>query len=224
MGWTLVPETTGSSRGKCSIYTSVKSTKARSGAISGGHAVSPQHQKPVLWPSWPASSPWVTSVGATRFVDNKVGGAEMATDQFGSGGGFSKQFDAFEDQKNAVQNYLKTATRGSTFPPDGSFPTGGRATPDISALGEGYQVVQNGRVQSVGGTSASTPAFAGFVSLLNEARQKAGKPAMGYLNPFLYQNPDAFRDVTVGTNAFGRGTGPIEYGFPCALVGIRQPA
>jgi len=216
MGWTLVPETTGSSRGKCSIYTSVKSTKARSGAISGGHAVSPQHQKPVLWPSWPASSPWVTSVGATRFVDNKVGGAEMATDQFGSGGGFSKQFDAFEDQKNAVQNYLKTATRGSTFPPDGSFPTGGRATPDISALGEGYQVVQNGRVQSVGGTSASTPAFAGFVSLLNEARQKAGKPAMGYLNPFLYQNPDAFRDVTVGTNAIGRGTGPIAYGYPCA--------
>ena len=35
---------------------------------------------------------WVTSVGATRFVGQKVGGEEMAVDQFGSGGGFSKQF------------------------------------------------------------------------------------------------------------------------------------
>jgi tripeptidyl-peptidase-1 len=77
-------------------------------------------------------------------------------------------------------------------------------------------VVQNGNVLSVGGTSASTPTFAGFVSILNEARQKAGKPAMGYLNPFLYQNQAAFRDVTVGTNAIGRSTGPIAYGYPCA--------
>merc|ERR1712157_136876 len=67
-----------------------------------------------------------------------------------------------------------------------------------------------------GGTSASTPVFAGMVSLLNEARIKAGKPAMGYLNKFLYQNSDAFTDVTVGTNAIGRGNGPIKYGFKCA--------
>lgn len=51
---------------------------------------------------------------------------------------------------------------------------------------------------------------------MNEARTKAGKPAMGYLNPFLYQNAAAFRDVTIGTNAIGRGTGPLPYGFPCA--------
>jgi len=39
---------------------------------------------------------------------------------------------------------------------------------------------------------------------------------MGYLNPFLYQNADAFTDVTVGTNAFGRGPFPTKYGFHCA--------
>ena len=38
---------------------------------------------------FPASSPWVTAVGATRFVNQTIGMAEMATDQFGSGGGFS---------------------------------------------------------------------------------------------------------------------------------------
>ena len=57
----------------------------------------------------------------------------------------------------------------------------------VSALGEGYQVIIDGNVQSVGGTSASSPAFAGMVALLNEARMKAGMAPMGLLNPFLYQ-------------------------------------
>merc|ERR1712151_1201771 len=87
---------------------------------------------------------------------------------------------------------------------------------DVATLGDGFQVIVDGKVLSVGGTSASAPTFAGFVSLLNEARLKAGKPAMGYLNPFLYQNPGAFRDVTVGTNAISRQGTPFQYGFPCA--------
>merc|ERR1712183_842148 len=134
--------------------------------------------------------------------DQKVGQAEMASDQFGSGGGFSSQFKAFEDQVDAVNHYLQIAP---DLPPKGSFPPGGRATPDISALGEGYQVLANGQLESVGGTSASTPAFAAMVSLINEARLKADKKPMGFLNPFLYQNAHAFTDVTVGTNAIGRG-------------------
>merc|ERR1712107_137043 len=95
------------------------------------------------------------------------------------------------------------------------YPAGGRATPDVSALGQGYQVYVDGDVETIGGTSASTPVFAGMISLLNEARIKAGKPAMGYLNKFIYQNSDAFTDVTVGTNKICR-FGPIKYGFPCA--------
>ena len=83
----------------------------------------------------------------------------------------------------------------------------------ISALGEGYQVFVNSNIESVGGTSASTPAFAGMVALLNEARIQHGKPPMGFLNPFLYQNADAFTDVTLGTNAIGRGGEPLKYGF-----------
>ena len=55
-----------------------------------------------------------------------------------------------------------------------------------------------------------------MVSLLNEARLKAGKPQMGFLNPFLYANPDAFFDVVKGTNAYGRGPFPSKYGFACA--------
>ena len=99
----------------------------------------------------------------------------------------------------------------STLPPAGAFPPKGRATPDVSALGEGYQVIRNGKVLAEGGTSASTPVFAAVVSLLNEARTNAGKPQMGFLNPFLYANADAFFDVTVGSN---RGVDP--YGFNCS--------
>jgi tripeptidyl-peptidase-1 len=89
----------------------------------------------------------------------------------------------------------------------------GRGTPDVSALGEGFQVYVGGRVVSAGGTSASSPAFASMMSLLNEARLNAGKPAMGFLNPFLYKNADAFTDVVLGSNKIDRGGTPLPYGY-----------
>ena len=49
-----------------------------------------------------------------------------------------------------------------------------------------------------GGTSASAPTFAGVVALLNDLRLSKGKPALGFVNPFLYQNADAFHDLTAG--------------------------
>lgn len=122
-------------------------------------------------------------------------------------------FEAFEDQKQFTAAYLAAAPQ---LPPKGSYPPSGRGTPDVSALGEGYQTLVNGVLEGVGGTSASAPAFAAMVSLLNEARLAAGKPAMGYLNPFLYQHPDVFTDVTEGTNAISRVEGQaLLYGFNC---------
>jgi tripeptidyl-peptidase-1 len=92
----------------------------------------------------------------------------------------------------------------------------GRATPDVSALGEGYQVIVHGKPTSVGGTSASSPAFASMVSLLNEARLGAGKKQLGFLNPFLYTNEAAFTDVTLGSNKVGRGGQHLPYGYNCS--------
>lgn len=168
-----------------------------------------------LYPSWPASSPWVTSVGATRFVNQDPSQPEMATDQFGSGGGFSKMFDRSNAkwQEQHVQNYLSIA---KGLPPSKVFDSKGRATPDVSALGEGYEVVSNGRTMAVGGTSASTPCFAGVVSLLNEARAKRGMSALGFLNPFIYSNPQAFTDITRGSNKIDRSGGPMKYGYETA--------
>ena len=176
--------------GACKIFSKVTghhTVKGKtSGTMSNGANVK-------LYASWPASSPWVTAVGATRFVDARTTtGEEMATDQFGSGGGFSWHQAAPKIEAAPVANYLKVAPQ---LPPKGSFSPTGRATPDVAALGEGFQVVVNGDTMTVGGTSASTPTFAGIVSLLNEARvQKKMKP-MGLLNPFLYQNTAAFNDA-----------------------------
>jgi tripeptidyl-peptidase-1 len=86
----------------------------------------------------------------------------------------------------------------------------------VSALGEGYQVVVNGKVEAVGGTSASCPAFAGMVSLLNAARLAAGGKQMGFLNPWLYANADAFTSIDIGSDKFGRGGGEaLAFGYNC---------
>lgn len=152
----------------------------------------------------------------------------MATDQFGSGGGFSFQFSQANAtwQKDAAATYLKTLTTNvpapSTYAPDG------RATPDVSALGEGFSVIVGGRVQSVGGTSASAPTFAGIISLLNEASIAKGGKQLGFLNAWIYQNADAWNDVVKGTNRIGRSGQPLKYGWDAikgwdAATGLGSP-
>merc|ERR1711879_928364 len=64
-----------------------------------------------------------------------------------------------------------------------------------------YCIATGGRFAGVAGTSASCPVAAGIFAKLNGLRLAAGKPAMGFLNPFIYQNPNAFFDVTSGTNS-----------------------
>ena len=56
-----------------------------------------------------------------------------------------------------------------------------------------------------------------MVALINEARIQAGKPTMGFINPFIYQcGTDCFFDVVKGTNAISRGGTPFQYGFAAA--------
>jgi tripeptidyl-peptidase-1 len=59
---------------------------------------------------------------------------------------------------------------------------------------------------TVGGTSASTPQLAGTVALANQLTASMHKPAVGYLNPILYNLPTRdFNDVEPVT--FGSGAG-----------------
>ena len=135
---------------------------------------------------------------------------------FGSGGGFSWLFDRPQYQDAVVKKYLEREKASLPKAP-AKFNAAGRATPDVSALGTGYMLwVDGASSPGVGGTSASAPVFAAMISLLNEDRLNDGKKPLGFLNPFLYQNADAFYDVTTGTNAHPRGPGETKYGFACA--------
>lgn len=59
----------------------------------------------------------------------------------------------------------------------------------------------------VGGTSAACPVVAGMIGLINDARHAAGRPTLGFLNPFLYANPECFQDITGGKNLYGATKG-----------------
>uniref|UniRef100_A0A665VZD3 Tripeptidyl-peptidase 1 n=1 Tax=Echeneis naucrates TaxID=173247 RepID=A0A665VZD3_ECHNA len=147
-------------------------------------------------PSFPASSPYVTTVGGTSFK-NPYEVTYEVTDYI-SGGGFSNVFKMPEYQVSAVERYLKTVA--ATLPPKSYYNISGRAYPDMAALSDNYWVVSNRiPVPLVSGTSASTPVVGGMLSLINDHRLLKGLPALGFLNPRLYKlKGQALFDVTEG--------------------------
>jgi subtilase family serine protease len=57
------------------------------------------------------------------------------------------------------------------------------------------------QVNLVDGTSCASPIFASMIALVNDRLLAAGKPVLGFLNPFLYSTTGraSFTDVTSGT-------------------------
>ncbi|KAJ9467738.1 Tripeptidyl-peptidase sed1 [Diplonema papillatum] len=153
-----------------------------------------------LSPSFPASVPACIAVGGTYFVSG-TSGEEEATTQFGSGGGFSYDFPVPPYQQADITKYLSVVAK-----PKSSYATG-RGSPDVSALAENFNIISSGRVEQVGGTSASSPSFTGMMTLLNEECLRLSGKTLGYVNPMFYANPSMFTDVTKGTNAIGENAG-----------------
>ncbi|XP_074073574.1 tripeptidyl-peptidase 1 isoform X2 [Macrotis lagotis] len=149
----------------------------------------------VFRPSFPASSPYVTTVGGTAFKNPFLIVEEMV--DYISGGGFSNIFPRPEYQDKAVSQFLNSSTK---LPPSRCYNSSGRAYPDVAALSDGYWVVSNHvPIPWVSGTSASTPVFGGILSLVNEQRLLKGRPPLGFLNPRLYKMQGlGLFDVTVG--------------------------
>ena len=139
--------------------------------------------------------------------DAQLGG-EITT-----GGGFSTYNPTPSWQKRTVKTYLATSVQDPGFNPNG------RAYPDVSLMGYNYQIIINGQVGFVSGTSASAPVFAAMVSLVNTARVQQGKGPVGFLNPTLYvfnaTNP-YFNDITIGENNCLKQDEPCcQSGFQC---------
>jgi len=154
--------------------------------------------------TFPATSPFVTSVGGTGGPAH----AETASTHFPSGGGFSTWQTQPSFQASAVAAYLKG---GSKLPQASLYNASNRGYPDVSLNSENYALTQYSISVNVDGTSCSAPSFGGLVALLNDIRLSRGLPSLGWLNPLLYAHPEAFTDITKGSNP-GCGSD----GFPAA--------
>ncbi|CAK5267479.1 unnamed protein product [Mycena citricolor] len=189
----------------CSAYTALGARgtsilfASGDGGVSGSRVT---NTCTTFQPTFPAGCPFITAVGS-------VGGIAPETASTFSSGGFSNVFAAPAYQKAAVSKYLGQLGKKNA----GLFKATGRAYPDISAQGERVAIVSSGQVQPVDGTSCSSPIFASVVGLINDQLAAAGKPPLGFLNPFLYKNAAALNDITTGNNV-----GCNSNGFP-ALAG-----
>ncbi|EKG13511.1 Peptidase S8/S53 subtilisin/kexin/sedolisin [Macrophomina phaseolina MS6] len=164
-------------------------------------------------PSFPASCPYITAVGATQvkpgvdIVDALATGTqpeEACETVIYSGGGFSNVFPLPDYQADAVKGWF-----ADNPPPYGADRFNNsqqtRGFPDVSANGANYVIAIDGEFALVYGTSASSPTFGSVITLVNEERLKAGKGSVGFLNPTLYANPGVLNDITEGGNE-GCGT------------------
>ncbi|KAJ5569507.1 uncharacterized protein N7459_008937 [Penicillium hispanicum] len=166
----------------------------------------------VFAPDFPASCPYMTAVGATYIPP---GGSaqnhdEVAVTRFPSGGGFSNIYQAPDYQAQAVADYFSIAqptypyyesVNNDSFGANGGiYNRIGRGYPDVAAIGDNVLIYNMGVPMSIGGTSASAPVFAAILTRINEERLAAGKALVGFANPVLYQHPEAFFDITEGSN------------------------
>ncbi|KAF2769315.1 tripeptidyl peptidase-like protein [Teratosphaeria nubilosa] len=176
-----------------------------SGVQPGGACKSNVNNQTQFTPLFPSSCPYITSVGATVNFNPEVV-AYDPRNEFASGGGFSNYFPQPSYQKQAVSHYLPhIPSNFSAF-----YNASGRAYPDIAAYGVNFTVIWDGKLELVDGTSAATPALSAVFAMLNDALLAAGKPTMGFLNPWLYKKGHmAFTDVTSGST-IGCGTTGFE--------------
>ena len=171
--------------------------------------------------TFPASSPWVTSVGGTNFdltAQDQISSQVVWNDAgvipgSAGGGGFSELF-----------------TRPSWQ--DGVVSGPWRAEPDVAMLADvspGYAVYCTAQQDcdgrgwlSFGGTSAATPLLAGGFALVDETLRRQGHIALGLANPLLYRlgrnatsAAQVFYDVTSGSNDVGPFIQPSQQPLGC---------
>jgi hypothetical protein len=161
-----------------------------------------------VWPSpnvsWPASDPAVLAVGGTLLqLQDESGdyGGEHAWqegDYGAGGGGLSTVFDEPAYQQTQPHQDMFSGKRAI---PDVSFPADDFALYSSflpSSLGRSNQQWNNWGI--IGGTSLSTPCWAGLIAILNQMR---GGPS-GDLHAALYSlHGTGFHDITSGNNSFG---------------------
>jgi subtilase family serine protease len=156
---------------------------------------------------WPASSPYVVSVGGTQLMDGwtwnptsddpSTAGYYNSTATNGvSQAVWNESWAPIATGGGASQIYARPSWQANADPSLGDH----RVVPDTSwnaAVNGGVDVYitaypqyncnnSTGCWTFYGGTSAATPQTAALVALANAARSAAGKAPLGFLDPILY--------------------------------------
>lgn len=155
--------------------------------------------------SFPASDPWVTSVGGTilqvdgnhnrvnEVVWSDASNQSSCKNRWGSGGGNSVLFGrpGWQSAPGVNNQYSRNV----------------RQIPDISAAAFALAVYFQGRWGVVGGTSAAAPIWAAGLALVNEGlMQQISKflygPQMFYLADSRSNGAQPYYDITRGNNLY----------------------
>jgi carboxypeptidase C (cathepsin A) len=147
----------------------------------------------------PASSPFAVGCGGTMKPHDPNGAETVWNDDpgnpggEGTGGGFSELF-------RPMPAWQAGAPHGP-----------GRMVPDVSANADpytGYEVFVHGGRETVGGTSAVAPLYAGLFAAFGRK--------LAPVTPRLWLNQTCFNDITIGDNGYYRArVGPD----PCTGIG-----
>jgi subtilase family serine protease len=133
--------------------------------------------------NFPATDPYITSVGGTTLSSKNGIYSQTAWDK--SGGGFSEYFHTPFYQ--IASGYCNTY----------------RGVPDISAIANpitGVNIFSEGQIVGIGGTSLATPIMAASFLLIDQSL----KNKLGFINPILYNLSK--------TNQYGKAIVPVPDG------------
>jgi hypothetical protein len=152
----------------------------------------------------PAAEPYVTICGGTALSTVSPGGAWQSENTWvGSGGGISTAYAIPAWQ----QGIYMTPIQGSTTM---------RNFPDVAMMADTVIfIAANNGTGAIGGTSASTPLWAGFYALVNQQAASLGLPPAGFLNPAIYalgksaNYVNCLHDITTGNTT--NGSSPTKF-------------
>ncbi len=160
----------------------------------------------------PASDPNVAGVGGTSLLLDSNGNTSSETAWNLSGGGTSIYFGR------------------PTWQVGSGFPTGpARCVPDVCSVADqntGAYVILNGAQVVYGGTSWSSPTWAAYCALINQARANVNLPSLGLLGPKIYGflGTSDFNDITSGSNSNQTGVGYNAGAGYDLVTGIGSPS
>jgi subtilase family serine protease len=160
--------------------------------------------------SYPSTSPFVTALGGTStYISTTAGGALSFNQTAWSNLSFVPYFVNEGGSGGGVSILEPTPWYQSSLKVPASFPDG-RMVPDLSLDASGTPgtfIILQGSPVSTGGTSESSPLFAGLLTLLMGAE----KGSLGLINPLLYQ-------LAGNSSTYQTAFTPIRFGYTIPWV------